>query len=387
MLTIPGRPLAIIELAWADVYCAVWFFDAQLRRVFQVDCRRLAEGRLFVNGGREWMYTKPGQAEFDEQVTWGEYGGGRSQSVYIGSAGPEPPLTHRLVQPESHWIDAPEFEGWGEFIRAFPEHLAALGYEISPTVITDDASSRDGEGLPIDARPWHPPRPLQPQPAQLDLLFSPGAQLVVGENEPVDGIGGTVVVEVHKVGMLRMPSGGLVACDPSWMHPDRRMHAVTYQPFTATVAPGKYPVLLSVFRWIVGNGPVEAAAKVIVRNEPVVSWEMGLRPEEDLRTLADGEFFGFGVDAAVGCFFDAIAASAMARLARDITFAYPRTEWTEERSDPESGANLIAFHTGWGDGSYPTWVGRAASGDVVCFIADMQLYEKVDPAPGTSHQG
>jgi hypothetical protein len=42
------------------------------------------------------------------------------------------------------------------------------------------------------------------------------------------------------------------------------------------------------------------------------------------------------------------------------------------------GANLIAYHSGWGDGSYPTWIGRSTSGDVACFVTDMLLYDKVD---------
>lgn len=42
-------------------------------------------------------------------------------------------------------------------------------------------------------------------------------------------------------------------------------------------------------------------------------------------------------------------------------------------TDPESGANLIAFHSGWGDGSYLVWIGRSADGQVACFVADMLL--------------
>ena len=42
-------------------------------------------------------------------------------------------------------------------------------------------------------------------------------------------------------------------------------------------------------------------------------------------------------------------------------------------TDPESGANLIAFQSGWGDGSYPVWIGRSADGEVACFVADMLL--------------
>jgi Protein of unknown function (DUF4241) len=389
-LAVSGRPLAIIEVAWRDVYCSVWFLDEQLRRAFQVDCRRLAEGRLFVAGGRQWAYTEAAQAEFDEHVTWGEFeislDGRRGGAVHVGSATPMT-LLDRMVEPEDYWLDAPEFGDWGRFIRAFPGHLAALGHEISPAVLIDDVSDPVGEGLPAGMRPWHPPRPLQP--AHLDLLFSAGMRLVVGAREPIPGVGGTVIVEVQTAGTLRMPSGGLIACDPTWVYVIEQALPGTYaddhRPFTAAVAPGEYPLLLSLFRWVDdARGPDVAAAKVAVRNEPVASWEMGLRPGQDLRILGDGGFFGFGVDRGTACFFDAIAAPAMARLTRDFVLGYTTTA---ELSDPESGANLIAFHSGWGDGSYPTWVGRTASGDVACFIADMLLFDNVVPDPGTNPAG
>jgi Protein of unknown function (DUF4241) len=31
----------------------------------------------------------------------------------------------------------------------------------------------------------------------------------------------------------------------------------------------------------------------------------------------------------------------------------------------------IAYRSGWGDGSYPTWIGRDDAGNVVCFVSDM----------------
>jgi hypothetical protein len=38
-VAMPGRPLAVIEVAWASPYCAVWFLDEQLRRAQQLGRR------------------------------------------------------------------------------------------------------------------------------------------------------------------------------------------------------------------------------------------------------------------------------------------------------------------------------------------------------------
>jgi uncharacterized protein DUF4241 len=37
------------------------------------------------------------------------------------------------------------------------------------------------------------------------------------------------------------------------------------------------------------------------------------------------------------------------------------------------GGGLFAYHSGWGDGAYPTWIGRDENGEVVCFLTDMLL--------------
>jgi Protein of unknown function (DUF4241) len=148
----------------------------------------------------------------------------------------------------------------------------------------------------------------------------------------------------------------------------------SHQPFTATVPPGQYPVMLSRFRWLVGRGPILAAAMVRVRDEPVASWEMALRPGEDPRTLPDNGFFPFGVDTATGCFFDAAAAPALAPLAGGLDRG---GQLTAEVADEKSGANLIAFLSGQGDGAYPTWIGRTADGDIACFIADVLPFDTI----------
>jgi len=387
LLTVAGQPLALIEVAWRQVYCGVWFFDQQWRRAFMVDCRQLTDGRLFVTGGREWAYTTAEQGEFDEQITWGEcwysIDGRRGGGVQMGSATPYTRID-RMVEPPDHWLDAPQFGEWGQFIGAFPGHLAALGHELSPVLTLEDRTDPSARGLPAGMRPWHPPRPLQPGP--LDLLFSPGTRLEVSSSEAIPGVGGIVTVQVSQIGMLRMPSGALIACDPGYLYEppglvETYAYQQSHQPFSATAAPGEYPVMLSAFRWLAGSGPIEAAVKVWVGDGQVTSWEMALRPGEDLRTLPDDGFFGFGVDSGTGCFYDASAAPALAPLAEGFVLGH---ETTAEITDQESGANLIAFHSGWGDGSYPVWIGRTAAGDIACFIADMLLFDNVIPDPEQS---
>jgi uncharacterized protein DUF4241 len=387
LLSVSWQPLVIVEVAWRAGCCGVWFLDEQRRRALTVDCRRLTEDRLFVTGGRQWAYSGPADPEFDDDVTRGEYQMGTDGSrgggaTYRGAKNPDIWLV--MAQPPDAWLDAPSFGEWGQLIHAFPEHLAVLGHELSPGVRLDDVSDPEGTGLPPGQWPWHPPRPLQP--AHLDLLFRPGTRLEVGTSEAITGVGGMVAVEVAALGTLRLRSGALIACDPTYLRPvepDARewvTKSYSYQqsrhPFTATVPPGDYPVVLSRFRWLSGSGPTVAAVKVWVSNGPVNGWEMALRAGEDPRTLPDGGFFGFGVDAGAGCFFDAAAASALARQTTEFVLG---SKESTELTDGASGANLIAFSSGWGDGSYPVWIGRTTAGDIACFVADLLTYDIMTP--------
>lgn len=100
--------------------------------------------------------------------------------------------------------------------------------------------------------------------------------------------------------------------------------------------------------------------------DPVVSWELALRPDEDPFLLDDEEFCGFGVDAGCAAVFDADVLAAdddiFDKRILDDLFAV---------IELESGANLIVFESGYGDGAYPTWQGRAADGTVVAFVVDL----------------
>ncbi|WP_435060959.1 DUF4241 domain-containing protein [Amycolatopsis thermoflava] len=105
--------------------------------------------------------------------------------------------------------------------------------------------------------------------------------------------------------------------------------------------------------------------------------------------LGDGRFYGFSVDAGLGCFVAADAPGAMEGILRESvkdTFAGLSGGSAAQVADPASGATLAGFPSGWGDGSYPTWIGRTAGGAIACFVADFLVLRDAEPAPAAAVQ-
>ncbi|WP_308080475.1 DUF4241 domain-containing protein [Streptomyces sp. NK15101] len=101
-------------------------------------------------------------------------------------------------------------------------------------------------------------------------------------------------------------------------------------------------------------------------------------PGDDPAEPGEDEDFGYGVDAGTGCFYDASADGAFpgtedeegAVWAAMETVGYGPAVFMAEGDD---GHSLAGFASGWGDGCYPTWIGRDASGEVVCFVTDFRV--------------
>jgi Protein of unknown function (DUF4241) len=187
-------------------------------------------------------------------------------------------------------------------------------------------------------------------------------------------------------GWLSLPSGQVVAAEPYSLADPK------HGPFTQTVPPGRYPVILLIAEYREsGASDAEilservAAARLGIRDEPVAAWEMAVQAGQNPDDLSDDEFFGYPVDGGTGCFTD--AQNLTARLAGggfgwqfDLVQAVSDNP-TVPITVPGRGGEptVIAFSTGGGDGTYPTWVGRAANGDVACFVTDF-LLEDARPA-------
>jgi hypothetical protein len=218
---------------------------------------------------------------------------------------------------------------------------------------------------------------MRPEPPAFDPMFQPGTRYRLP-----DPAGTLAVVEVHDAGLLHLPTGRVVACDPFWGAQVQRQ--VT--PFTVTVPPGRYPVTLSLARRLLGRpDPVPrlgAAAKVTIRDEPVVAWELALHPGEDPERLQPEQIDTSGVDSGHAGLLDASAVGALAALdepgsALDRLFEQVwSNDWVNLVVDQVSGLNVVVFHAGWGDGGYATWIGRSVEveGEPVCFVLDLLVF-------------
>ncbi|MFV2174087.1 DUF4241 domain-containing protein [Actinomadura sp. LOL_016] len=367
LLSSGGRPVGIVEIAWAEHYCSTWLLDEELRRDFQVEGRLLAEGRFFIQRMRSWTYANTEQPELDGSAarrTWVVHLDGRmwQQEEPGGDHGGRRDTGSKTV-PEDCWVDVPEFGDWS----CFAALLTDRDWKLAEKPVLRDVSPVEGDGLPAEERPWRPPRPLAPR--NLDRA------LVHGSRFRLDS-GDEVTVEVRRAGTLRMPSGRVAGADPGRLEGGA-------EPFTTAIPPGEYDLMLS---WVRLDAEPDhrrmAAARLAVRDVPVTSWELALLDGQGPRARGEEEFFGFGVDSGLGCFVDAAAVEALASIADkalEEKFGSDEDDETPEFTDPATGANLIVFPAGWGDGSYPTWIGRGPDGEVAALVADMLIVNRAEP--------
>ena len=209
-----------------------------------------------------------------------------------------------------------------------------------------------------------------------------------------------IPVTVMDVGTVRFPSGRIIACDPLVSLEDA-------EPFIQLVPPGEYAVRICVVpheRY----GDRYACVKVELTKGRPVRYDMAMTGREDLsEELQEGEFFGFGVDAGMGCVVDEVAREAFRRYWEDRVSAEEgidpyndlfcdvlersyseNPEHQREGGDwavwtvPRTDLGIPIFASGLGDGCYPCYYGYDGDGHVcgiyVLFIDIARDYQE-DP--------
>lgn len=352
LLSARERPLALVE-RWPRGKWRVYLFDDRSWRVQMIDLTPHRTGMLPVRWNTRWQFSNEqeyasGKRTAQETTTVSadgqvevksEFAGPRGAStepLHARTSGSPSDTVRRFAAPvEDFLCPAPEFGDW----QVFVPFLAQQGHEPATTVILRNISVDEGSG-PLRA-------------TGIEQLFSPGA---------CDTPDGLAVIELVDAGLLRITSGQLAVSDPGCIQ----------DPRTVAVPLGEFPVTLSLLRTT--RGARVAAARVTFLDSPTREWEMALRPDEDLRLLGEGHFYGVGVDTGTAAFMDATRMVIEDQLDEDLFIPLGSdSHFSVELPGTEPEPNLIAFRAGQGDGTYPVWIGRTDDGQVGCVVVDFQL--------------
>ena len=189
------------------------------------------------------------------------------------------------------------------------------------------------------------------------------------------------------IGTISLPTGELIGCDPLvYLQNDA-------ESFYIKAPAGEFPVELCVVEPPDGDCARYAAMRIKYSDKRAVRYELALTGSEDLSEIADfeeGDYFGFPVDAGLGCFCDKTAQKAytafdnemyqkhgegfnfyndyMAALFAESYNADPR--YQREGGDfinytvPGTEYHIPMCNSGFGDGMYPVYWGYDEDGNI-----------------------
>jgi hypothetical protein len=178
-----------------------------------------------------------------------------------------------------------------------------------------------------------------------------------------------------EIGKLNIESGKIIACDPIVIRDAK--------PFTQTFPTGKYSVQLAIAK--IKDDERAAFSRILFSDTPVTKWEFALQNGQKQVPIDSETFYGYGVDAGIGLFIDEQARESFMQLYEKNANAWDKV-FTKEMSKHYrntwqylvydfDGHNLASFSTGYGDGTYATYVGYDAKGNICKLLTDFGLID------------
>ncbi len=178
------------------------------------------------------------------------------------------------------------------------------------------------------------------------------------------------------IGELVLTSGNLVVCDPLY-YPD------TYS-LLPQFPPGNYQVVLSLGWKDEYKFPTVVCAMLYLSQEKAVTWEMAVEPTPELNSVGETQEYSYPVDAGTSCFMDADAAKGILDsydclesdthlgdlLIDELEKKENFRKWANMTVDETTGANVVAFESGFGDGFYGCDFGYDREGNIVRVVTN-----------------
>lgn len=185
-------------------------------------------------------------------------------------------------------------------------------------------------------------------------------------------------MEVMEIGNVSLPSGKVVVRDPLVFLNSKQ------KPYFLEAPKGNFPVTIAVVKsedW----GDRYAAVKVKFSDEKPVLYQEALIGNENLEGVKEDDFFGFHVDAGLGCIADAEALPVFDKFLEELNvdnvyddyfaelFAQSYQQNPQNQRDagdwinwtiPNTAFQIPMFASGFGDGSYPVYFAYDAKGEI-----------------------
>ena len=209
--------------------------------------------------------------------------------------------------------------------------------------------------------------------AKLNYVYQCREQLSLSEN---------FTLFKQDMGLLNLPTGKLVANDPLALFEET--------PFLMGLPIGKYPVSIFVMQDKKQDDKRVALAAIYFNQNKAVKWEMAITSsKQNISKLGKKEYFGYGVDSGTGGFmdektiqylkslpkeaFDKIIFEVLnAELGKSYIHTYSTLNYTFDETD---GLNMIAFSSGYGDGSYPSYHGYDENENICSLVTEFGILD------------
>jgi hypothetical protein len=211
------------------------------------------------------------------------------------------------------------------------------------------------------------PYPVVGNPAVFETAFFQDTHL------QVDSL--TINFYAVNIGKLNVESGKLIASDPIVMHDAKA--------FTNSFPIGLFPVQLAIANFKMDQRV--AFSRVLFSDKSVAKWEFALLDGQKQIPIEGEEMYGFGVDAGIGLYIDKKANDAFNSLTGE-----DNKKWEEvfvnqmSKNDRNTWSyilykfgkhNLAAFSTGYGDGTYATYIGYDEQGKICRLLTDFGIVD------------
>ncbi len=223
-------------------------------------------------------------------------------------------------------------------------------------------------------------------PSYLERVFQPDFKVTQEYDfQTVENATGSVELStldftVKNLGRLKIKHGRIIACDPAEGHDD-----VSIKPLNAQFPKGKYLCEVSVACIDDSVEEYVGFARIRFSNELPVRWELVVREGENVEKRSKNADFGYPVESGTGCFMDISAQKEYkVSVKKDDNYWEQIEDEMAERDEKACGsiiwsldeANMAVFPSGYGDGTYPSYIGYDDEGKICRLVTDFLVMDE-----------